>query len=349
MIDIIIFGILALGFLIIFHEMGHFFAAKRSGVKVNEFTIGFGPALWKKEKGGTLYALRLVPFGGAVVMEGEDEDCDSEGAFNKASKPRRLLILAAGSLMNLLIGFVILFFLFLPVQQYTSVTIETLMDGATVAAEAGFLPGDEFYKVDGQRTRLIADLQSALAGVEGRTVDYEIIRDGQKVVLPQVTLTKQEMVQNGETQRLFGFTFATKKATLLYKLDMTFREGVGFVELVFDSLRMLFQGDAGIGDMAGPVAITSVLSTVASQSMRRAFYFIAFISINLGVMNLLPLPALDGGRLLFLLIEAVRGKPVKAEYEGWVHTVGLILFFGLLVFITFNDIRNLSVFQNLFS
>ena len=339
---IIIWAVLALGLLICIHELGHFITAKLSGVKVLEFTIGFGPAVFKKEYKGTLYAIRIIPLGGAVMMEGEDEDSQSDGAFCKAPLWRRIIIVAAGAIMNLLLGFLILFCLYFPAKQYSSVQIADFMPGFEFSDRGGFQKGDIITEIDGYKILLNSDISFALEQNQGRAHDFKLIRDGQKVVLYSVPLEKKEYTIDGQTGMFYGLRFEAKKVGFADKFKLPFYGCVNFVRIIWLSLKMLFSGAATVADMSGPVAITSAISGAARQSATLAWYFIAFISVNLGVMNLLPLPALDGGRLVFLIIEAVRGKPINPKYEGIVHMIGMVLFIGLFLFVTFNDIIKLA-------
>lgn len=334
----IILAILALGFMVFIHELGHFLVAKKSGVKVNEFTIGFGPALWKKQIGETLYAVRIIPFGGAVMMDGEDEESDDEGSFQKAPVLNRMLIVVAGAFMNILMGFIIVFFWVLPQKTYTLPQIAGFAPEFAQSQENIFQTGDIISSVDGYKVLVYSDISMSLAINEGDTHTFEIIRDGKKQKFENVPFTTREITLDGEKYMGYGLIFGQKQATFFDKIKLSFYRGVNFVRIVFVSIGMLFDGSAGVKDLSGPIAITSTISNVATQSASDAWYLIALISVNLGVMNLLPLPALDGGRLVFLIIELFRGKPINPKYEGYVHAVGLVLFMALFVFVAFNDI-----------
>lgn len=337
----IILAILALGFMVFIHELGHFLVAKWSKVKVNEFTIGFGPALWKKQIGETLYAVRIIPFGGAVMMDGEDEESDGEGSFQKAHVLNKILIVVAGAFMNILTGFIIVFFWVLPQQSYVTNRVADIAPELVQAEENIFEPGDIISSVDGYKILVNGDISMMLAVNDGDKHDFEIIRGGEKLKFKDVTFVPRQITVEGEEHTGYGLMFEQKQANFLDKTRLAFYRGVNFVRIVFVSLDMLFTGSAGVKDLSGPIAITSTISNVATQSASDAWYLIALISVNLGVMNLLPLPALDGGRLVFLIIEAFRGKPINPKYEGYVHAVGLVLFMALFVFVAFNDIFKL--------
>lgn len=335
----IILAILAFGVLVIVHEFGHFITAKRGGVQVNEFWIGMGPTLLKKQYHGTLYCLKILPFGGACVMEGEDSESENEHAFGKASLPRRMLIVAAGALMNFLVGFLIVLAVMRPNGPdggYIVSTLASVDPASTAAAQGGLQAGDEILKVDGYRILLRSDFETALA--RGKDTTYEVVvrRDGEKVTLPAVKL--EATIDAGDGRKMIGLTFAEQPDSIGMHLSMTVRTSVDYARMVWASLGMLATGQVGVDQLSGPVGVAEVMADTAKYSMISFFQLVAFISINLGVMNLLPLPALDGGRLLFLIIEAVRRKPVPPKYEGYIHAAGLVLLLALMVYVTGQDI-----------
>ena len=335
----IILAILAFGMLVIVHEFGHFITAKRGGVQVNEFWIGMGPTLLKKEHNGTLYCLKLLPFGGACVMEGEDEDSESEHAFGKASLPRRMLIVAAGALMNFLVGFLIVLAVIQPNGPNGGYIVSTIdsVDPASTAPAAGGLPaGVEILEVDGYNILMRSDFEIALA--RGADTTYEVVvrRDGEKITLPAVTL--EPTIEGEDGRKMIGLTFAEQPDSIGMHINMAVRTSVNYARMVWASLGMLVTGQVGVDQLSGPVGVAEVMATTASYSISAFLQLVAFISINLGVMNLLPLPALDGGRLVFLIIEGIRRKPVPAKYEGYIHAAGLMLLLALMVYVTGQDI-----------
>ena len=340
----IILAILAFGMLVIVHEFGHFITAKRGGVQVNEFWIGMGPTLLKKEYNGTLYCLKLLPFGGACVMEGEDEESASEHAFGKASLPRRMLIVAAGALMNFLVGFLIVLAVIQPNGPnggYIVSTLDSVDPASTAAAAGGLQAGDEILEVDGYNILMRSDFEVALA--RGADTTYEVVvrRDGEKITLPAVTLAPTIEGEGG--RKMIGLTFAEQPDSIGMHVNMAVRTSLNYARLVWVSLGMLVSGQVGVDQLSGPVGVASVMATTASYSISAFLQLVAFISINLGVMNLLPLPALDGGRLVFLIIEGIRRKPVPAKYEGYIHAAGLMLLLALMVYVTGQDIVRLIV------
>lgn len=335
----IILAILAFGMLVIVHEFGHFITAKRGGVQVNEFWIGMGPTLLKKEHNGTLYCLKLLPFGGACVMEGEDEDSESEHAFGKASLPRRMLIVAAGALMNFLVGFLIVLAVIQPNGPnggYIVSTIDSVNPASTAAAAGGLQAGDEILEVDGYNILMRSDFEIALARGVDTTYEVVVRRDGEKITLPAVTL--EPTIEGEDGRKMIGLTFAEQPDSIGMHINMAVRTSVNYARMVWASLGMLVTGQVGVDQLSGPVGVAEVMATTASYSISAFLQLVAFISINLGVMNLLPLPALDGGRLVFLILEGIRRKPVPAKYEGYIHAAGLMLLLALMVYVTGQDI-----------
>ena len=335
----IVLAILAFGMLVIVHEFGHFITAKRGGVQVNEFWIGMGPTLLKKEHNGTLYCLKLLPFGGACVMEGEDEESESEHAFGKASLPRRMLIVAAGALMNFLVGFLIVLAVIQPNGPnggYIVSTLDSVDPASTAAAAGGLQAGDEILEVDGYNILMRSDFEVALA--RGADTTYEVVvrRDGEKITLPAVTL--EPTIEGEDGRKMIGLTFAEQPDSIGMHISMAVRTSVNYARMVWASLGMLVTGQVGVDQLSGPVGVAEVMATTASYSISAFLQLVAFISINLGVMNLLPLPALDGGRLVFLILEGIRRKPVPAKYEGYIHAAGLMLLLALMVYVTGQDI-----------
>ena len=325
--------------LVIVHEFGHFITAKRGGVQVNEFWIGMGPTLLKKQHNGTLYCLKLLPFGGACVMEGEDSESDNDHAFGKASLPRRMLIVAAGALMNFVVGFLIVLAVIQPNGPnggYIVSTIDSVDPASTAAAAGGLQAGDEILEVDGYNILLRSDFEMALS--RGMDTTYEVVvrRDGEKVTLPAVVL--EATIEGEDGRKMIGLTFAEQPDSIGMHVNMAVRTSLNYARLVWVSLGMLVSGQVGVDQLSGPVGVASVMATTASYSISAFLQLVAFISINLGVMNLLPLPALDGGRLVFLIIEGIRRKPVPAKYEGYIHAAGLMLLLALMVYVTGQDI-----------
>ncbi|MDP4109997.1 MAG: RIP metalloprotease RseP [Bacillota bacterium] len=328
------------GLIIIVHEAGHLITAKMSGVYVHEFTIGFGPPLFKYRKGETLYAIRLIPLGGAVVLESSDteEDKDNPRSFNNAPLKKRFLIAAAGAIMNFIFGVIILAFILFPEKYIALPVISGFMPGFTLSGEAGFQTGDRITSINGYHIYLNKDVSFALSRAEGKPVDVTVVRGGRSVKLENLPLARKEYTVNGQKGLYYGFNFLVKKATFADKCWDVWGNSVDLVRLVWLGLTELITGHVGVNEMTGPVGISVAISETAKESLVYMWYFVAFISINLAVMNLLPLPALDGGRLMFMLIELVRGKPVNPKYENYVHAAGLFAFLLLFFYVTYNDV-----------
>ena len=344
----VIFAIFLFSVLIFVHELGHFTAAKLSGVQVNEFSMFMGPAIWKKQVGETLYAIRCIPIGGYCAMEGEDGGSDNPRSFDKAAWWKRLIILAAGAAMNFLIGVVLMVIVCLPVKQTAVPVIAGFEDYATVNGENGLQAGDCIVEVDGEKLYSYSDFSMILSLNPGDVHDITVRRNGEKVVLKDFLLEKHEVtLENGSTGLRYGMNFTLSTPNFWEKLGMAWNQSLDTVRMVRLSLQMLLGGKVGIKDMSGPVGIVSEMSKVAAASdskvtaLLNMLYFGGFIAINLAVMNLLPIPALDGCRFLFLIIEAIRRKPLKPEIEGVVHLVGFGLLMVLMLVVTFGDISKL--------
>ena len=342
----IFFGILIFSFLIFVHELGHFLAAKASGVRVNEFAMFMGPAILKWGKGETQYSIRCIPIGGYCAMEGEDEDTDDPRSFQKAAWWKRLIILIAGSFMNFLVGFLILLIVFLPAKQFTTPVIESTDPGCTIVRDGGLQIGDEFVKVDGERIYEWSDVSMFFELNPGETHDLVIRRNGETLVFDDYVMEKH-LFPGEETER-YGFTFGSEDATFGNKIGYTWRSGLNVVRSVRLSLQMLVSGQAGFQDMTGPVGIVQLMSdsAEAAETTKAAFrtimYIGGFIAINLAVMNLLPIPALDGGRVVGLLltcaIEGITRKKLNPKYEGYIHGIGMVLLLLLMGVVLFKDI-----------
>lgn len=333
--------------LVMFHEFGHFICAKISGVKVNEFAIGMGPKLFKFQKGETLYSFRLFPIGGFCAMEGEDEDSDTAGAFSKASVYKRMLIVAAGALMNILLAFIFMMVILAQQDSFASTKISKFSDNA-VTSQYGLQVGDEIKKIDNYGIRTYTDVAFALALNKNNYSDFVVKRNGENVEIKNVKFQTKEG-QDGKQIIARDFYVYPIEKTFLTFLGQTFNEIVSNVKLTYVSLWKMVTGQYGLNSVSGPVGIASVIKDAASTGLQENFLqgvnniimIMMVLSVSLGVMNLLPLPALDGGRFIFLIIEAITKKPVPQKYEGLVHKIGFILLILFILFITFNDILKL--------
>ncbi len=331
-------AILAFVLLIIIHEFGHFIAAKICGVRVNEFAVGFGPKIFKKKLGETTYAVNLVPLGGYCAMEGEDEDSTDDRAFCKKGPFKRLFIVANGAFFNLILGLIIIAITLIPGEKFASKTVAQFTDTA-VSSQHGLRVGDEILAVDGRKIFTTYDLSYAFTGVDDGMVDITVKRDGEKVALKDVAFETEE--EEGISYVKVDFYVKGIEKTPLSFISHTVNTAIANCRVVWFSLIDLITGKYGLSAMSGPVGITAAIGSVAKTNLFNLLPIMALITINLGIFNLLPLPALDGGRILFILFELVFRKPVPQKYEGWVHTVGLILLLGFMLLITAKDIITL--------
>ena len=345
----IILAILMFGVLIAVHEFGHFIAAKACGVRVEEFAIGMGPALWKKQGKETLYALRLLPIGGYCAMAGEDEAMDDPRAFTSQAPWKRVIILAAGATMNFLIGLVLIYIVYASFPGFSTPVVTEFFDGCPYESADGLQVGDRFDSIDGHPIWFSSNVTTYL-NRHGTTHDIVVIRDGEKVLLDDYRI--EPLQYEGMEGKHFGFRFGQgEENTLGARLRNTWYCSLDFVRMVYMSLGDLIGGAVGIKDLSGPVGIVSMMNDVAGQSKDTAdallniCYLAGFIAVNLAVMNLLPIPALDGGRIFLLivtvLIEAVTRRRLDPKYEGYIHTGGMVLLLGLMAFVMFNDIIKL--------
>ena len=345
----VLFAILLFSILILVHELGHFVAAKLSGVQVNEFSMFMGPAIWKRQVGETLYALRCIPIGGYCAMEGEDGESDNPRAFDKAAWWKKLIILVAGAGMNFLIGILLMVIVYLPMERAVVPVIDSFESFSTVDGEQGLQAGDRILELDGEKIYVQSDFSLILSLKGGDVHDLVVERAGQKVVIEDLLMERHEVINpDGTRQWLFGMNFTVEDMDLGGKLRYAWNQCLDTVRLVRLSLQMLISGQAGISDMSGPVGIVQQMSTVAEASptvldaLLNMLYFGAFIAINLGVMNLLPIPALDGGRVVGVLItaavEGVTRKKINPKYEGYLHTAGMMALLVLMAVIMFKDI-----------
>lgn len=326
----IIYAILIFCFLIFVHELGHFIVAKSCGVKVNEFAIGMGPAIHKWEKGETTYAVRCLPIGGYCAMEGEDEDSEDPRAFNNQPAWQRACVLAAGSFMNLLTCIVLLIVIAFCVGQ-ASLTINEVGAGSP-AEKAGIQTGDEIIAVDGTPIGEWDDLIQALGYSKNDTAEVTLLRDGE-----EVTLTTDLKYDKDTKRKMIGITPVMKRG-VGSSIAAGFVNTGKMAVMMYDTLRQLFTGDVSMSDLSGPVGIVYATNQAAKSGVLYVIYLAALLSLNLAIINMLPFPALDGGRLLFLVIRLFTGKRVSDETEGKIHFIGICLLFALMIYVTFNDV-----------
>ena len=335
------------------HELGHFIAAKLFGVRVNEFSICMGPAIFQKKIGETNYAIRCIPIGGYCAMEGEDEDSLDPRAFTSAHKWKRAVILVAGSFMNFITGLLILVIMYSAVSGFATKQIIGFFPDSLISSETGLQAGDEFYKIDNRRVYTASDVSMLLARNSSGEFDLVVKRNGELVELNNVPMVKQPYVENGETVYRYGIYFGSEDKTVGSVLKNAWYTSIDFGRMVWMSLSDLISGLVRIDDMSGPVGIVSVIAETGKSAetskiaLLNISYLGAFIAINLAVMNLLPIPALDGGRVFFLIITTVFEKllrrKINPKYEGYIHAAGMVLLLLFIAFITFKDICKLVI------
>lgn len=341
MILTIIGAIIIFSVIIFVHELGHFIAAKAFGVNVLEFAIGMGPAIWKKQGKETLYSIRAVPMGGFCKMEGEDEDTGTERAFSRKKPLPKIIILCAGAAMNILLGFLMVTVIVSTSAVKNGGVASTVVETVNPEAQtAQFLqPGDKIVKVNDTTVHIKRDISFELSNSGGGESTLEFIRNGKRHIEKFIPME----IKNDDNSVYYaiGFNVKTDSTSILNILHESLFQTIWMVKLVFVSLGMLLGGKASVSDMSGPVGVVSAMNTAAQSGWLNFLFFAAFLTVNIGVMNLLPLPALDGGRTVFALIELISGKAVPAEKEGIVHLVGFVLLIGLMIFVTWNDISRL--------
>lgn len=352
----ILAALLLFGIVVFIHEFGHFSFAKMFGIKVNEFAIGFGPKIFSKKGKKTDYSLRLLPLGGYCAMEGEDAESSDENAFGNKSIIKRILVVFAGGFFNLILGFILVCVVLSLSGMAGTTTVAVFDDPETSKSYAsGLEVGDSIYSINGRRTFTASDVSYMLTSAPDETVDMTVVRGGER----------KDMKVNFETAEKDGTKYIVMdfKVLGLKTSNMSFftfmkyvaMDFVSMARVVWMSLFDLITGRFGLNEMMGPVGlvgtVSSAVSSVASGAAQSAaaakaafeniVYLITLITINLGIVNLLPLPALDGGRIVLLAAQGITRKKIPPKYEGIIHMVGFALLMVLIVVITFNDILRL--------
>ena len=337
----IIISILIFGLVIFVHEFGHFVTAKLSGIKVNEFSIGMGPQILGFNKGGTEYSVRRLPLGGYVAMEGEDEDSEAEGSFSRAPAPTRFVVLVAGAVNNFILGFLVLCLLTSMDTAITSKKVSSFYEGARTQ-QTGLMVDDEIIAVNGRKCHIANDIIYEFARTQNGTADFTVIRNGVKTELKGVTFDTVTD-EDGNKNLVIDFTVYPIQKTFFNVVDEAARWTLSIARLVFLSLVDLVTGRVAINQMSGPVGIVSVISESVSYGIDSVLMILAMITINLGVFNLIPFPALDGGKVFLLLLEMLRGKPINPKYELIINAAGMVVLLGFMAFVTFSDITKLII------
>lgn len=338
----IILALLLFSFIVFFHELGHFLLARKNGIYVEEFCIGMGPTVIKKQGKETVYAIRLLPIGGACMMGEDDADNTGEGNFNSKSVWARISVIAAGPVFNFILAFIFSVIVVAWVG-YDKPFVGGVIEGSA-AEEAGLLEGDLITKINDKKINLFREISVYNQFHQGEEIIIQYERDGKK----QGTAVTPKQGEDG--MYMIGISAGrSQNANAFTALRYGAYEVKYWIDVTIESLKMLFTGKIGISQMSGPVGIVDVVDETYQANRQYGVSSVVFsllnlsilLSANLGVMNLLPIPALDGGRLVFLFLEAVRGKRVPPEKEGMVHLVGLIALFGLMILVMFNDIQRL--------
>lgn len=328
----IVYAILIFCLLIFVHELGHFLTAKAVGIKVNEFALGMGPLLFHFTKGETEYSLRALPIGGYCKMEGEDEESDNPRAFNNKPFWSKALVIVAGSFMNLILAIIILSAVLFYIGTPTNV-IKDVKQGAP-AMIAGLKSGDEIVQIDQHKIKTWDELTNAIGNSTEKTISIQAVRDGK-------TMNFESKVAAGENnKKVIGITpeynreISYAGESIVMGAKSTWYMGVSMIDVI----GKLFTGEVSTKELTGPVGIVYMVGDTAKLGIMYVAQLTALISLNLAIVNMLPFPALDGGRLLFMIIRLFTGKAISDETEGKIHFIGILLLFSLMIYITFQDV-----------
>ncbi len=324
--------------LIVIHEFGHFIAAKLLGVRVNEFAVGFGPKLFSKQLGETKYSFNLFPLGGYCAMEGEDENSSDSKAFCNKAAWRRFLIVVMGAVFNLILGLIIVAIILAPSKMFATTTVAEFADNAS-SQKSGLKVEDTILEVDGRKIFTTYDLSYAFTNVEDGKIDMLVERNNKKVKLEDVEFETEEY--EGISYLSLDFKVYGEEKTFSTYIKQTFKTAVSYCTVIWRSFIDLISGKYGISAMSGPVGTAAVIGNAARQSLQNLLPIMALITINLGIFNLLPIPALDGGRIMFILFEMITKRKVPQKYEALVHGIGFALLLGFMALITIKDIWSL--------
>lgn len=340
-------AILVFGLIVFIHEFGHFIFAKIFKIKVNEFAIGFGPAICKFQKGETLYAIRILPFGGYCAMEGEDSDSNDERAFFRAAAWKRIIVVAAGAVFNIILGFILMVATVsvsgaIQSQNLLATTqVSSFTETATTNKNNGLKEKDVIKRINGRIVFSVEEVSYMLGTAESNKVDLVVLRDGKKIELNDVEFPQTTV--DGKNYLTIDFYFKGEKLGFVSAVKQGFWRTVSMGRIVFMSLGDLLSGKFGLNEVSGPVGVTQIVSeavtTTATNGLEglvSLLKILCLITVNLGVFNLLPIPALDGSRILFLVIEWIRKKPVKNE--ALVHSIGMMILLAFMVLIIFKDL-----------
>jgi len=333
----ILIAILFFEIIIVIHEGGHFIAAKLMKIKVNEFAVGMGPKIFSFGKGETKYSLRWIPFGGYCSMEGESEDSEEDGSFSKKSVGARMFVVVAGAVMNLILGFIIIFCLICSQDLIGTATVAKFEDNAP-SAQCGLQVKDEIKSIDGMRIYTATDVQTGLSRSRDGNVHMTVLRNGKAVELDvQFEMSDYE----GMPVINMDFWLLGEEKTPASVISNAGKVFVSYTRMVFLSVLDLIRGVYKVSDLSGPVGAVSAVSTAVKANGFAAFRMMALLTINIGLFNLFPIPALDGWRLFLLIGEGITRKKLPAKWEYAINGIGLALLLALMAFVTFSDITKL--------
>ena len=330
---------LVFGVMIFIHEAGHFFTARACGITVKEFAIGMGPKLfsWTSKKHGTVHSIRILPIGGYVSMEGEDEDSADENAFCNKPVWKRMLVVAAGPFMNIVLGVLLTLIVVLSQGPIGSTVIAEFNENAMSSQKLAV--GDEIVKVDGTFVFTGNEVMYEIMNQGYEPIDIVVKRNGERITVEDVTfgILTEQGVSFGD----MDFKVMREEKSFLNVIKQTATRSVSTVKMVYDSLLGMLTGRFGLDAVSGPVGVAQTVGDAAKTDFVGFLYIGAILTMNLGVFNFIPFPALDGGRFILLLVEAIRKKPIDKKIEGYINAAGLIVLFGFMILVTCKDIFNL--------
>lgn len=345
----IVITILVFFAIIIIHELGHFTAARIFKMRVDEFTIGMGPKLFKLQGKKTLFSFRLLPIGGAVQL-GEDFETDDPDCFRNKPVWQRMIVITAGAFMNLVLGFIVCITSVCLDDSIATTQVSSFYEGST--SSESLMVGDKIVDINGMSIWTTMDISYCFQNTAAKAdenanriyFDMEVIRNGERITLSNVPFA-MNVGENRTDGMIIDFTvqpILKEDYNLFNVTSAAFKTSLTEGRLIWITLLDMLKGTYGINDLSGPIGVVSTMSTAYStMSFDRFLILVAFITINIGIMNLIPIPALDGARFVFLLIEAIRRKPVPADKEGFVHFIGFAFLMILMLIVTFNDISKL--------
>ena len=346
-IVLIIIGILLFNLIVFVHEFGHFSWAKKFGVKVNEFALGMGPRILKFKKGETIFSLRAFPIGGFCDMEGEEEAIDSPESFGKKPAWQRFIIVCFGAIMNIILGFIMSGILLAQNPYFISMKISKFSQNA-VSCSNGLEKGDTIIKIDGSSVHNFKDLAFNLTAYGKEKFDISVIRNGEKLVLKDIAFPTK-IDGNGKHSPYLDFALEPIEKNFVTLITQIWYDVTSTTKIIWSGIIGLLSGGISISDMSGPIGIANMIGEATNEGLKISFLaafnnilgIMMALTINLGIVNLLPLPALDGGRLIFLLFEMITRKKIKEKYEIWIHALGFALFVALTVYVFYNDIMKI--------